>query len=78
MVFGSRVESSGGRIQNIGRVLPASTLTGPSPMLGMTSLIMRFSNPNLKPSILSAIKIEEEKEEEELFPFSWVTSFEVY
>ena len=74
---GSRVEISGGRIQNIGRVLPASTLTGPSPMLGMTSLIMRFSNPNLKPSILSAIKIEEE--EEELFPFNpMVTSFEVY
>ena len=75
---GSRAESNGGRIQNIGRVLPASTLIGPSSMPSTTSSIMRFSNPNLKPSILSAIKIEEEKEEEELFPFSWVTSFEVY
>ena len=77
MVCGSRVESNGGRIQNIGRVLPASTLIGPSPMLSTTSPIMRFSNPNLKPSILSAIKIEEE--EEELFSFNpTVTSFEVY
>ena len=74
---GNRVENSGGGIQNIGRVLPTSTLTTPSLMLGTMSPILRFSNPNFKPSILSAMKIKEE--EEELFSFNpTVTSFEVY
>ena len=63
----SRGERSGGRVQNIGRVISASTLTAPSPMLGTTSPILRFSNPNFKASISSAMKIKEE--EEVVFPF---------
>ncbi|CBI24901.3 unnamed protein product, partial [Vitis vinifera] len=61
----------------LNRVLPASTLIAPSPMPGMMSSIMRFSNPNFKPSILSTMKIKEE--EEKLFLFNpTVTSFKVY
>ena len=55
-------ESDGGPIR-LDRVLPASTLITPSPMPGMMSSIMRFSNPNFKPSILSVMKIKEEEEE---------------
>ena len=49
-------------------VLPALTLIAPSLMPGTTNPIMRFSNPNFKPSILSAMKIKEK--ESELFPFN--------
>ena len=76
-VRGNMVENSGGKIQNIGRVLPALTLTALSLMLGTMSPILRFLNPNFQPSILSAMKIKEK--EEELFLFNpTVISFEVY
>ena len=42
-------------------VLPALTLIAPSLMPGTTNPIMRFSNPNFKPSILSAMKIKEKE-----------------
>ena len=75
---GNRVEKSGCRVQNIrqvGQVVPTTTLTVLSLILGMTSPIMRFSNPNLKPSILSAMKI---KEGEEVFSFNPTVTSKVY
>ena len=63
------VDESDGGLVRLNRVLPASTLIAPCPMPGMMSSIMRFSNPNFKPSILSAMTIKDD-EEEELFPFN--------
>ena len=61
-------ESDGGPIR-LDRVLPAFTLIAPNSMPGTTNPILRFSNPNFKPSILSTMKIKEE-EEEKLLPFN--------